>query len=101
MKEKLDITDVVVKGSGHNTVTIARTEKPTHNRARVIKTPEIVVNCFSDEEITYLRGIDLSKETKKNGGWSSVIGKYVPNFIEKNLDKLKDFAWNTSNVSIK
>ena len=84
MKETIDVEDVVVKDSNNNTVTIARSEKPTHNPARVIKSPEIVVNCFSIAELSRLRDIDISEimippPTDRYSFW----GKYIPSIIEK------------------
>lgn len=91
MKKELDISDVIIKERNPNTVTIARNQKKTRNQTRDIKTPEIVVNCFSDAEITHLRGIDIPTISfkKKSVGWQSVIGKYIPNVFERNFDKLK------------
>ena len=86
MKETIDVEDVVVKDSNNNTVTIARSEKPTHNPARVIKSPKIVVNCFSIAELSRLREIDVSEimippPTDRYSFWD----KYIPSVIEKKM----------------
>lgn len=85
MKEIEGIADIVVKGGNNNTVTIVRSEKPTHNQSRVIKSKEIVVNYFSDAEIAHLRGIGISSVIREipTGRWTSVFERVIHNFIEK------------------
>lgn len=86
MKETVDVADVVVTNSDNNTVIIARSGKPTHNPARVVKNPEIVVNCFSNAEISRLRDIDVSEIViKPSTDRYSFFGKYIPFVIEKKM----------------
>ena len=86
MKETIDVADVIVRDSDNNTVIIARNGKPTHNSARVVKSPEIVVNCFSNAEISRLRDIDVSKIViKPSTDICSFFGKYIPFVIDKKM----------------
>ena len=84
MRESLDKINVVVKGNDDNTITISKEIRPSHNVARVVHSPEIVVGYFSREELNRLQDINIQivEESKHvtRGMWE----RYVSHVINKN-----------------
>ena len=83
MKESLEDIGVVVKGNSDNTVTITRDIRPTHNSARVIRMPEVVVAYFSDEELAHLRSIHISPSISPKEDLKGKWEKYVSYVVHK------------------
>ena len=85
MKESHEVIGVVVRDNSDNTVTITRDVRPTHNASRVVRTPEVVVAYFNDEELAHLRSIHVTPSTSPKGDFRSKWEKYVCHVIKKNI----------------
>lgn len=83
MKEPLKKICVIVKHKDNSTITITRYTRPTHNSARVFRTPEIVVGYFTDAEIERFRGIQKNTSLGSNRDIKNVWDRYVSHLKHK------------------
>lgn len=83
MKETIEDVGVVVTGNSDNTVTITRGIRPSHNSERIIRTPEVVVAYFSDEELRHLRSIHIDPTTSSKSDIREKWDRYVSHVIHK------------------
>lgn len=84
MRESLDKISVVVKGNDDNTITISREIRPTHNVARVVHSPEIVVGYFSREDLRRLQDVKIEVVKEPKHGTREIWERYVSHVINKN-----------------
>lgn len=84
MKEPLQDINVVVKGNSDNTITITRDIRPTHNSARVVHKPEIVVSYFTDEDLERFHGIHIEPLSASKHEIKDFWEKCVSHVIHKN-----------------
>ena len=84
MKKPLQDINVVIKGNNDNTITITRDIRPTHNSARVVHKPEIVVSYFTDEDLERFHGIRFEPASESKNEIKELWEKCVSYVIHKN-----------------